>query len=369
MNSRAESRLALALEAAQLGTWTWDMAAGSTEWDVRLEQLHGLPPGGFGGTYEDWLAALHPDDRAECLARVERALAGPGPYMLLHRTTWPDGSIHWIECRGEVTVDANGAPTGTIGVAIDVTAREERDAVVAEELAQERNAVEAMQRALLPTTLPSIPGVSVAARYLPASGPAVIGGDWYAVIPLDVARLGLAIGDVAGHGLPAVADMAHARFSVRTLALTEHRPDRLLDRLDQVIDIFGDDTLVTALYGLLDPQQGTWTYASAGHCPSVLRSADGSTTLLHSRTGPPLGCGGPYRSERAQLPRGSTLVLYTDGLIERRGEPLDAGLSRLLAACAGAPRDPEALCDHLLGVLLGDDQPADDVAVLAATLH
>jgi PAS domain-containing protein len=110
VTSLIEFRLTLALEAAQLGTWTWDMAAGTTTWDVRLEELHGLPPGGFGGTFEDWLASLHPEDRAECLARVERALASPGPYVLLHRTIWRDGSVHYIECRGTVLTDEVARP-------------------------------------------------------------------------------------------------------------------------------------------------------------------------------------------------------------------------------------------------------------------
>src|SRR6476620_5280557 len=105
VDSIAEQRLVLAVAAARLGTWTWDMASGTTTWDPRLEELHGLPPGGFGGTFADWVAALHPDDRATCIARVEQALADPGPYVLVHRTTWPDGSLHTIECRGMVIVD------------------------------------------------------------------------------------------------------------------------------------------------------------------------------------------------------------------------------------------------------------------------
>ena len=163
MSSEAEERLVLALEAAELGTWTWDMAAGTTVSDTRLEQLHGLEPGGFGGTYQDWLATMHPADRDEYLARVEHALANPGPYLLLHRTTWPDGTVRWIECRGRVTVDEAGAPTGTIGVTIDVTDREDHGAVVAEQLEQERRIVETLQHALLPSALPTVPGVSVAA--------------------------------------------------------------------------------------------------------------------------------------------------------------------------------------------------------------
>ena len=289
VTSVAEQRLALALEAAELGTWTWDMASATTAWDARLEALHGLPPGGFGGTFDDWVAALHPDDRAECIRRVERALANPGPYVLLHRCTWPDGSIHWIECRGRVTVDADGAPTGTMGVAIDVTGREQRAAAVARELEEEHYLVEALQRAILPTALPSVASVTLAIRYVAAAGRTVVGGDWYAAVPLADGRLGLAIGDVAGHGLPAVADMADARFSLRALALGEEDPARVLARLSHVVEMFEDDTLITALYGMIDPVRRTWSYASAGHLPPVLRLADGTTTLLPQTRQPPLG--------------------------------------------------------------------------------
>jgi serine phosphatase RsbU (regulator of sigma subunit) len=208
----------------------------------------------------------------------------------------------------------------------------------------------------------------VAARYVPASGAAGVGGDWYAVIPLDGRALGLAIGDVAGHGLPAVADMADARFSVRALALTERRPHRVLERLDEVMRVFGADTLVTALYGVLDPDTKTWSYATAGHYPAVHRSAKGETMLLDERAGPPLGCGADYRSIEVQLEVGSTLVLYTDGLVERRGEVIDQGLARLDAACRTGPEDPEALCDHILGELLVGNESDDDVALLVFAL-
>jgi PAS domain S-box-containing protein len=362
--SVAEARLALALEAAQLGTWTWDMAAGTTVWDVRLEQLHGLAPGGFGGTFEDWLAAMHPDDREACLARVERALANPGPYTLLHRTTWPDGSVRWLECRGRVTVDDEGAPTGTIGVAFDVTDREDRGAVVAEQLQEQSNVVETLQHALLPRELPSVPRTTVAARYVPASGPVEIGGDWYAVVPIDGHALGVAIGDVAGHGLGAVADMADARFSIRALALTERDPERVLARLDEVVRTFDDNVLITALYGVLDPAGGTWSYASAGHLPAVLRAPDGTARLLDVRTGPPLNCGATYRSQRVEVEPGSTLVLYTDGLVERRGENIDRGLARLVAATTCGPAAPGALSDHLLREMLGAAGSEDDVALV-----
>jgi PAS domain S-box-containing protein len=364
----AEQRLMLALEAAELGTWTWDMASARTVWDVRLEALHGLPPGGFGGTFDDWVAALYPEDRPECLRRVERALADPGPYVLLHRCIWSDGSIHWIECRGRVTVDDDGAPTGTIGVAIDVTARERQAAAVVRELEEEQDLVESLQKAILPTALPSVPGVALATRYVATAGPTVVGGDWYAAVPLPDGRLGIAIGDVAGHGLPAVADMADARFSLRALALGEEHPERVLARLNEVVQLFEDDTFITALYGMIDPVRQTWTYASAGHLPPVLRLADGTTTLLPMTGQPPLGLPADYQRFETSLPAGATIVLYTDGLIEQRGESIEAGLQRLVAACRNGASDPEELCDELLKLLLDEHANHDDAALLVATL-
>ena len=121
----AEQRLALAVEAARLGSWTWDMAAGTTTWDERLEEMHGLPPGGFGGTFEDWVAA-------SIRTIVRRASPVSPRHSSIPRRTCsctarpgPDGSLHSIECRGTVLVDLDGRPTGTTGVAIDVTGREE----------------------------------------------------------------------------------------------------------------------------------------------------------------------------------------------------------------------------------------------------
>ncbi|MEO8695339.1 MAG: SpoIIE family protein phosphatase [Acidimicrobiales bacterium] len=368
MASLTDQRLALALEAAQLGTWTWNMAAGTTQWDVRLEELHGLAPGGFGGTFEDWLSSLHPEDRAECLARVEKALADPGPYMLLHRTIWADGSIHHIECRGTVLIDDDGTPTGTTGVAIDVTDRERAKAFAAETLARQREVVQVLQQALLPAALPRLPGTQLAVRYISAENSASVGGDWYAVLPLPDNRLGLAIGDVAGHGLSAVADMAAVRFSLRAIALSETAPERVLERLNEVVQVFAPDAMVTALYGILDPQSRTWTYATAGHCPALVRSPDATTVLLDERCDPPLGVATSFASHCAAIDPGSTLVLYTDGLVERRTEAISTGLDRLQQACSGGPAEPEALCDYLVTVMLQGTSAADDIAMVVVSV-
>jgi PAS domain S-box-containing protein len=330
------------------------MASGITTWDSRLEEMHGLAPGGFGGTFADWVAVLHPDDRETCLATVNEALASPRPYILQHRTTWPDGSVHMIECRGTVLVDDDGQPTGTTGVAIDVTLRE--------------RLVTTLQEALLPRRLPFVPGTAVAARYRPAETATEMGGDWYAVVARSDGSLGVAIGDVAGHGLDAVADMAAARFSLRALALTERRPEVVLGRLNQVVQVFATDTMITALYGIVDPRDNTWTYASAGHVPAVLRRSDGTTRLLDAYGDPPLGFAEGFSARREVLQPGDTLLLYTDGLVERRAEGID--LDRLRRACEQAPAEPESLCDHVLEALLGDNANVDDdVAVVAVNLR
>jgi PAS domain S-box-containing protein len=365
LESVIEERLALALEAAGLGTWTWDMASAVTTWDARLEALHGLPPGGFGGTFDDWLAALHPDDRAECLRRVDDAIERRGPYVLLHRTTWPDGSLHWIECRGRVVVDDDGRPAGTIGVALDVTERERRVAVVAAELDEKDDLVSSLQQALLPSVLPSVPGVTVATRYVATRSN--IGGDWYAVVPLPGGRLGLGIGDVAGHGLAAVADMAGARFSLRALAMGELDPVPVVTRLNEAVQIFEDDALITALYGIVDPTASTWTFVNAGHCPALVRRPDGSVSVIETKPQPPLGVDAVYVRQSEALDRGSALVLYTDGLVERRREPMGERLRRLAEVVASGPAGAEALADEVLGRLLGDAGNDDDVAVVVAT--
>jgi serine phosphatase RsbU (regulator of sigma subunit) len=209
----------------------------------------------------------------------------------------------------------------------------------------------------------------VAARYRPAETGTAIGGDWYAVVPLPDGCLGVAIGDVAGHGLDAVADMAAARFSLRALALTEPRPEIVLDQLNRVVQMFAKgDVMITALYGVLDPSERTWTYASAGHVPALLRHAAGTIRLLDEHSDPPLGFAESFESRQTGLELDDTLLLYTDGLIERRTEAIDHGLSRLRRACEQAGPDPDLLCDHVLESLVEGQPNADDVALVAITL-
>ncbi len=247
---------------------------------------------------------------------------------------------------------------------MDVTPRERHEAEITDALEHQRQMVQVLQSALLPTSFPRVPGTKVAVRYVGAETDAVVGGDWYAILPLDGNALGLAIGDVAGHGLLAVADMAAVRFGLRALALSEHAPDVVLTRLDQVVRVFSSETMVTALYGVFDPRTRMWSYSTAGHCPAILRHPDGTTTVLDAICDPPLGLDAAFMTHSVHLDEGATLILYTDGLIERRHEPITTGIGRLREACSSGPADPDALCEHLLHVMLQSSSNEDDVALV-----
>jgi PAS domain S-box-containing protein len=363
---RAHEHLELALEAAQLGTWYWDEQTGLTVWDARLEAMHGMQPGTFGGTFEDWKASLHPADRAECVARVAAAMADPGPYVLLHRSVWPDGSVHWLEGRGRVITDDAGQALGTIGVVLDVTEREEHQAALARRIAEDHRLVQSVQRALLPVRMPQVDGVEFAARYEAAPGSA-IGGDWYAFVPLRDGRLGVAIGDVAGHGLSAVAEMAHIRFSLRSLSYLHDDPAQVMAQLSELVRVFSPDTMVTALYGTLDPASGCFEFALAGHFPPAVCGPE-RCELAEVKPDPPLGLGEQYARHTLHLRPDQTLVAFTDGILERRSEAISLSLQRLLSTCQPAPRAPRELCEHVMDGMLADLPNDDDAAVVAVRL-
>jgi serine phosphatase RsbU (regulator of sigma subunit) len=214
--------------------------------------------------------------------------------------------------------------------------------------------------------MPQVDGVEFAARYEGAPGSA-IGGDWYAFVPLRGGRLGVAIGDVAGHGLSAVADMANIRFSLRSLSYLHDDPTEVLAELSEVVRVFSPETMVTALYGTLDPTSGCFEYALAGHFPPVLCGPE-ACELVEVRADPPLGLGEEYARHTLNLRADETLVAFTDGILERRSEAISLSLQRLIDTCAPGPREPEALCEHLMREMLADLPNDDDAAVVAVRL-
>jgi len=228
-----------------------------------------------------------------------------------------------------------------------------------------------LQRSLLPQTLPDLPGLSIAVRYLSAADIAEAGGDWYEVIPLPGGRVGLSVGDAVGHDARAAAVMGQLRSALRAYAIEGPSPAEVLRRLSRFAEGLEGARVATVVYAILDPAAGEVLYGSAGHPPPLLVSAEGEVEWLQEGRGAPLAAlsGLEFFEARAAIGPGASLVFYSDGVVERRGEPIDAGLARLAAAApevAGA--DPETLADHLLARALPEDAPKDDVALLVVSL-
>ena len=228
-----------------------------------------------------------------------------------------------------------------------------------------RNIAETLQRSLLLKDLPDLPGISMAARYLPARREAEVGGDWYDAFPLPDGRLALVMGDVAGRGAEAAAVMGQIQNALRAYALEGHGPAAVLERLNRVVELRG---MATVFYVIFDATHWTLQYANAGHLPALVLSPDGRRELLEEGGSLPLGgtFSAVYREMTHPIAPGSTLVLFTDGLVEQRGEPIDARLDHLIQSSAeDRSGDPGKLLDHLITSMLGGEPPADDVALLA----
>ncbi|HYZ52534.1 MAG TPA: SpoIIE family protein phosphatase [Streptosporangiaceae bacterium] len=227
----------------------------------------------------------------------------------------------------------------------------------------------ALQRGLLPRRIPGVPGLRLAYRYVPAETSAEIGGDWFDVIPLSQDRCALIVGDVTGHDMTAASLMGQLRTATRTLATLGLTPAQILTRLDQITaDLTDAETSATCLYAVHDPGTGTCDIARAGHpLPAIARPGH-PTAFPHLPPGLPLGTGladVPYQATRLHLPRGSTLVLYTDGLIESPGADMSTGMARLARTLATLTTLPVTdACDTLLATLA--PSPADDIAILMA---
>nr|WP_043492320.1 MULTISPECIES: SpoIIE family protein phosphatase [Streptomyces] len=266
-------------------------------------------------------------------------------------------------------------------LAEEITARAAVCVDNARRYTRERNTSLTLQRSLLPQRVPRESAVEVASRYLPTGSQAGVGGDWFDVIPLSGARVALVVGDVVGHGIQASATMGRLRTAVRTLADVDLPPDELLTHLDDLVlrldraedSEDGDgrpasdgDVGATCLYAVYDPIARTCTMARAGHPPPALVNPDGTVDFADLPAGPPLGLGGlPFESAVLDLPEGSLITLYTDGLIEAIGRDVEVGSDMLRSALRDPNQPLEQTCDTILERLL-PERPTDDVALLIA---
>ncbi|MYT24726.1 SpoIIE family protein phosphatase, partial [Streptomyces sp. SID7760] len=210
------------------------------------------------------------------------------------------------------------------------------------------------------------PGIEVAHRYLPAGDVNEIGGDWYDVLRLPGGKAALLIGDVMGHGIAAAAVMGRLSASVRALARLDLAPEALMHQLEATLDDLADPMIATFLYAVIDPASGRCRITRAGHPPPATVTPGGTVRLLDLPPGTPLGVGGTvYSTTDLDLPPGSLLVMYTDGLVEARGSDIDVRLAELTRLLADPPRSLDHLCDSLITHLVPASAD-DDIALLIA---
>jgi serine phosphatase RsbU (regulator of sigma subunit)/anti-sigma regulatory factor (Ser/Thr protein kinase) len=241
-------------------------------------------------------------------------------------------------------------------------------AIDSAQLSEQRAVTEIMQRTLLPFALPDVPGVRFSAKYLPAGSGVKIGGDWYDVLQLSNGRLALVIGDVVGRGVLAATVMSEVRTALRAYLAEGHELSRAMALLNDLLVSMGRDRSATAAIFEYDLERGELEAVCAGHLPALLLTPDGEARLLEQLQGLPLGIaiGQEYIPQLHPFPVGSSLLLYTDGLIERRGESIEEGLGRLrVAAERPATEKDVSLADRIYHALLDETTLEDDAALLA----
>ncbi|MFE1908758.1 SpoIIE family protein phosphatase [Streptomyces gardneri] len=295
------------------------------------------------------------------LPLMDQVLRSGKPRTVKSRRT-QDGGSYTVTC---LPVDSPHIEGGVLVHAADVTDHAEAAERLRASERRHRETAVTLQRSLLPQELEQPDDLRIAATYQPGGTDAAVGGDWYDVITLGAGRTALVIGDVMGRGVRAAAVMGQLRTAVRAYARLDLPPHEVLQLLDGLAAEIDASQIATCVYAIHDPSEGKLVYASAGHLPILVRDEDGTVRRAEDPTGPPLGTGGwLHASGSIALPPGSTAVLYTDGLVERRREDIDEGVEALARALAGASGTPQVVCDRLLRALGVTAEHDDDVAVL-----
>ena len=372
---RNRSLLDQAEELAHVGSWELNLEDSSVRASAEYARILGLTAEELA---DQGLTAALSHVRADDRQRVRDALdetARLGTALDLElRVDLPDGAHRLVRAHGVLHRGPTGIAEYIRGSVQDITDQRAAELAVAasaaarEAAAREHFIAEELQRSLLPARTPRVDGLDVAAYYVSGVEETQAGGDWYDVIELGAGRTGLVIGDVMGRGVHAAAVMGQLRSTVRAYARLDLPPGELLRLLDHGVRDGSDSPIVTCVYAVYDAEQGTLTYANAGHMPPLLFPPGGGVRRL-SGGGPPLGTG-RYNAtvETVPCPAGARLMLYTDGLVERRGSDIDAGINRLAALLEAEALPAEALPNVLADALL-PDEPDDDVAMLVVAPH
>ncbi len=230
---------------------------------------------------------------------------------------------------------------------------------------EQRSIAEVLQHALLPSDLPHIAGVETAARYVAGGVGTDVGGDWYDIIPLDSGRFVFVVGDVSGHGVEAATVMARLHFAIRAFATHGDSPATIVGKLGPLLSLDRDGSFATVVCGTVDVAERSITLVNAGH-PPVLLLTGSEKRFLETTVFPPVGVSDStdYRSTTFDIPPRSTILTFTDGLVERRGEVIDVGYERLQSLVPDSPMSLDDLLDKLVGDMR-DERYSDDVAILA----
>jgi PAS domain S-box-containing protein len=359
---RSERLLAEAQEVARIGSWEWDVPSGVVTWSDEMYRIHGAVPNEYAVTFDKAIELVEPGDRDRIQANVRRAFERRQRALpdIEYRIVLPDRSVRALFGRARVVFDDDGRPVRMLGTVQDITERREYE--------REHRIAETLQRALLPKDLPRFRELDLTGRYVPAEVGLDCGGDWYDVVPLADGSVGVVIGDVAGHGLEAAGIMGELRFGLRAFAVEGHSPAGVVASVDAMLQRLHPEMMATLLYARIDARTGVVDVVGAGHPPPVVLRPDGTASLVEVAPRPPLGVDPDpsYESTVLRLEPGSTLILYTDGLVDRHDLPLMDGLERLVGAAAeAAGSGAGALCDTILDRLVTADV-SDDVAILAA---
>lgn len=370
---RHREALAEAQRIANVGSWSWDVTTGEGEWSAQMFEICGVDPDAVTPSRAVFFDLLGEGGDGRVLEAVDAASLGDGRFQLEERLVRPDGDVRDVVITGEVLTAPSGRVRATRGTLQDVTDRRFVELALRrseERLRREHENVEILQAAILPAELPAIPGTVLVARYLAASEHADVGGDFYDAFILADGRVLVTVGDVAGKGIAAAEAVGQLRNSLRMAAIVEADPERLVIRLNELIELGFSAPFATAVIGIFDPTDGRFRWASAGHLPLAHRHGGVVELVGGEPTHPPLGVS-PRRLHdlhEVVVEPGAELLLFSDGLVERRGEDLGTGLNRLADSLRVAPEDPQAVATTVLDANLGEDRRDDVCLVVLARL-
>ncbi|AQZ64070.1 Serine phosphatase RsbU, regulator of sigma subunit [[Actinomadura] parvosata subsp. kistnae] len=372
-------RLAHAQRLGNMGWAEWHLHTGETIWSDQVYVIFGRDPGEGPIALPDLAEHVEPGDVATLDRLMWSVVQSVEPVQAEFRIRRGPGSADLRDLR--VVLEPLTGPEGTIGmhgVIQDITGRRRAERMVSESrrqllearerAAEDRHVMLALREAILPEPdgCLDLPRTRIAVRYVPAEKTANLGGDWFEAAPAPDGRQLLAIGDVSGHGLPAISRMAQLRHALVGLAMTGQAANRLLDWLNELVLHQLKDTTATAIIGHFDPRTRVFAWGQAGNLSPIL-VRDGVASQLPQPRGVLLGAasGSPYELATTRLQPGDLLLMFTDGLVERRTRDIDVGLDLAMSAARKLEgHDLDGGLDRLLADI-GGPNPEDDACLLA----